>query len=105
LTASTSDVEPFSLADPADTRRMLTAAGFAGIAFSDIREPVLYGPDPAAACDAVLGLRHARDLLAGLDAPTSEHALDRLRATLIAHDTGSGVYFDSRAWIVTARCA
>ena len=103
-TASTSDVEPFSLADPADTRRMLTAAGFAGIAFSDIREPVLYGPDPAAACDAVLGLRHARDLLAGLDAPTSKHALDRLRATLIAHDTGSGVYFDSRAWIVTARC-
>jgi SAM-dependent methyltransferase len=104
-TASGSDVEPFSLADPADTRRMLTAAGFAGIAFSDIHEPVLYGPDPAAACDAVLGLRHARDLLVGLDAPTSEHALDRLRATLTAHDTDSGVYFDSRAWIVTARCA
>ena len=103
--ASTSDLEPFSLADPADTRRLLTAAGFAGIAFSDIHEPVLYGPDPAAACDAVLCLRHARDLLAGLDAPTSEHALDRLRATLTAHDTGSGVYFDSRAWIVTARCA
>jgi SAM-dependent methyltransferase len=104
-TASGSDVEPFSLADPAGTRRMLTTAGFAGIAYSDIHEPVLYGPDPAAACDAVLGLQHARDLLAGLDAPTAEHALDRLRATLTAHDTGSGVYFDSRAWIVTARCA
>jgi SAM-dependent methyltransferase len=103
-TASESDVEPFSLADPAGTRRMLTAAGFAGIAFADIHEPVLYGPDPAAASDAVLGLRHARDLLAGLDAPTAERALDRLRATLTAHDTGSGVYFDSRAWIVTARC-
>jgi hypothetical protein len=64
---------------------------------------VLYGPDPAAACDAVLGLRHARDLLDGLDAPAAEHALDRLRGTLAAHDTGSGVYFDSRAWIVTAR--
>lgn len=104
-TASVSDVEPFSLADPAGTQRMLAAAGFAGIAFADIHEPVLYGPDPAAACDAVLDLRHAHDLLAGLDAPTAEHALDRLRATLTAHDTGSGVYFDSRAWIVTARCA
>ncbi|MER5625241.1 hypothetical protein ABT061_29820 [Streptosporangium sp. NPDC002544] len=26
----------------------------------------------------------------------------RLRATLAAHDTGTGVYFDSRAWIITA---
>ena len=102
-TASASDLEPFSLADPAGTERTLTAAGFAGIGFADIHEPVLYGPDPAAACDAVLGLRHARDLLAGLDAPTAEHALDRLRATLTGHDTGSGVYFDSRAWIVTAQ--
>ncbi|MGH9214852.1 MAG: class I SAM-dependent methyltransferase [Acidimicrobiales bacterium] len=104
-TASACDLEPFSLADPASTQRMLTAAGFAEIAFADIREPVFYGPDPGAACDAVLGLRHARDLLAGLDAPTAEHALDRLRATLAAHDTGSGVHFDSRAWIVTAHGA
>ncbi|HKA83038.1 MAG TPA: class I SAM-dependent methyltransferase [Acidimicrobiales bacterium] len=101
--ASASDMEPFSLADRAGTQRMLAAAGFAGAAFADIHEPVLYGPDPAAACEAVLGLRHARNLLAGLDAPTAAHAVDRLRATLAAHDTGNGVYFDSRAWIVTAR--
>jgi SAM-dependent methyltransferase len=104
-TASTSDMEPFALADTAGTQRMLTAAGFAGVAFADVHEPVLYGPDPDAACDAVLGLRHARDLLASLDGPTAEHALDRLRALLAAHDTGSGVYLDSRAWIVTARVA
>jgi SAM-dependent methyltransferase len=104
-TASTSDLEPFSLADTAGTQRMLAAAGFAGIAFADVHEPVLYGPDPDAACDAVLGLRHAHDLLASLDGPAAEHALDRLRALLAAHDTGSGVYFDSRAWIVTAHVA
>jgi SAM-dependent methyltransferase len=104
-TASASDLEPFSLADRARTQRILTTAGFRKIAFVDIDEPVLYGPDPAVAFDAVLALRHARDLLAGLDAPTAEHALDRLRATLAAHDTGSGVYFDSRAWIVTAHSA
>jgi hypothetical protein len=29
--------------------------------------------------------------------------LFRLRATLDAHNTDGGVYFDSRAWIITAR--
>jgi ubiquinone/menaquinone biosynthesis C-methylase UbiE len=101
-TASASDLEPFSLADPASTRRMLTAAGFTEVAFTDVHEPVHYGPDSATACDAALGLRHARSLLASLDAATAEHALDRLRATLAARDAGSGVHFDSRAWIITA---
>jgi hypothetical protein len=31
-------------------------------------------------------------------------ALQRLRATIAAHDTGDdGVVFDSRAWLITAR--
>jgi SAM-dependent methyltransferase len=101
-TASASDLEPFSLADPAATERLLTMAGFAEVAFTDIHEPVHYGVDVGAASDAVLGLRHARGLLASLDAPTAEHALDRLRATLAAHATADGVHFDSRAWIITA---
>ncbi|HSK96424.1 MAG TPA: methyltransferase domain-containing protein, partial [Euzebyales bacterium] len=98
-----SDLEPFSLADPTNTRRILTAAGFAHVGFTAVHEPVYYGPDPDAAYDAVLGLRHAGDLLAGLDPATAEEAVDRLRATLTAHRTGNGVLFDSRAWIVTAR--
>jgi SAM-dependent methyltransferase len=96
------DLEPFSLADPASTQRILSAAGFAEIDFTDMDEPVCYGPDCAAALDSVRGLRHARDLLTSLDAATAEHAPDRLRATLAAHDTGGGVLFDSRAWIITA---
>jgi SAM-dependent methyltransferase len=100
--ASAGDLEPFSLADPAATERLLTVAGFAGIAFTDIHEPVHYGVDVGAARDAVLGLRHARGLLDSLDASTAEHALDRLRAMLAAHATGDGVHFDSRAWIITA---
>jgi hypothetical protein len=66
-----------------------------------VHEPVYYGPDPDAAYDAVLGLRHARDLLASLDPATTGEAGDRLRATLVAHHAGSGVLFDSRAWIIT----
>ena len=101
-TASASDLEPFSLAEPATTRRMLTVAGFAEVAFTDSHEPVHYGPDAGAASDAVLALQHARDLLASLDRTTAENALDRLRGMLAAHETGDGVHLDSRAWIITA---
>ncbi|HSK96430.1 MAG TPA: methyltransferase domain-containing protein [Euzebyales bacterium] len=97
------DLEPFSLADPARTQRLLTAAGFADVAFTAVHEPVSYGPDPHAAYHAVLGLKHAVDLLARLDPATRAGAADRLRATLVAHHAGSGVLFDSRAWIVTGR--
>lgn len=102
-TPTDSDMEPFSLADPTTTQRILTAAGFADVGFTAVHEPVYYGSDPDAAYDAVLGLRHASDLLATLDPASTEEALDRLRATLVARHAGSGVLFDSRAWIVTAR--
>ncbi len=94
---------PFSLGDPAIAESILAASGFAEVAFTDVHEPLYYGADSAIAFDFVLGLRVTQDLLADLDGPTAERALQRLRATLAEHDTGSGVFFDSRAWIITAR--
>src|SRR5690349_347834 len=76
---------------------------FAEISFTDVREPVYYGPDPAVAFDVVRGLRSTRDLLAGLDAGEADRALDRLRATLAAHQDANGVFFDARSWIIAAR--
>lgn len=93
----------FSLADPGSTEGILTSAGFTDVTFTDVHEPVYYGPDSATALDSVLRLLKFQDLLAGLDAATADRARARLRTTLAAHDTGGGVYFDSRAWIVTAR--
>ncbi|RQX15719.1 SAM-dependent methyltransferase [Micromonospora ureilytica] len=94
--------DPFSLADPTVTEGILTAAGFAEVSFTDVNKPVYYGPDSATAFDAVLGLWESKNLLANLDAAAAEQARTRLRATLDAHHAGGGVYFDSRAWIVTA---
>ena len=93
---------PFSLADPAVTRATLDDAGFDEMDVTDVREPVFYGPDTDTAYDAVLRLRHVKDLLADLDSTTAGHARERLRATVAAHDTGRGVFFDARAWLVAA---
>jgi SAM-dependent methyltransferase len=101
--ATPSGPNAFSLADPTVTEDILAAAGFAEVSFTDVHEPVYYGPDSATALDAVLRLLKYGDLLADLDAAAAEQARTRLRATLDAHHTDGGVYFDSRAWIVTAR--
>jgi SAM-dependent methyltransferase len=101
--APTSGPDAFSLADLSSTEGILAAAGFRDVSFTDVHEPVSYGPDSAPALDSVLRLLKFQDVLATLDAASAEQARTRLRATLTAHDTGSGVYFDSRAWIVTAR--
>lgn len=95
--------DPFSLADPTATEDILTAAGFTDVTFTDVHEPVYYGPDSATAFDAVLRLWEFKDLLANLDTAAAEQARTRLRTMLDAHNTNGGVYFDSRAWIVEAR--
>ncbi|MFG1893198.1 class I SAM-dependent methyltransferase [Micromonospora zamorensis] len=95
--------DPFSLADQTVTADLLVAAGFADVNFTDVHVPVYYGPDSATAFDAVFRLWEFKDLLANLDATAAEQARTRLRTTLDAHHTDGGVYFDSRAWIVTAR--
>jgi SAM-dependent methyltransferase len=95
--------DPFALADPAATTAVLTAAGFADISVVEVAEPVYYGPDTAAAYNFVTSMRHAQEPLASVDAQTAERAHRRLRAALAEHDTGSGVYIGSRAWIVTGR--
>jgi len=85
----------FSLGDRAVTTRILTAAGFVSIDFSEVHEPVFYGPSVDAAQKAIV------ELFLGGDA--SGERVPELRALLEAHLTGDGVLFDSQAWIVTGR--
>ena len=93
----------FSLADPAAVTRILEAAGFAAVSFTDVDEPVYYGPDVDFALDFVGGFAFTRDVLGRLDPAAAARALGRLREMLAAHLSGDGVWFGSRAWIVTAR--
>jgi len=93
---------PFSLADPQTVREILAAARFTGVEVTELSEPVNYGSQ-ADALDFVLGM--TRDHFAELDPGEVPAAQDRLRALLAAHDTGAGVWFDSRAWLVVSRRA
>jgi SAM-dependent methyltransferase len=95
--------DPFSLADPPAVKEILRVAGFAGVAFTDIHEPVYYGPDVAAALDWVRGFACTSNALKRLDPAAAERAAGRLREALAAHLSDDGVWFNSRAWIVTAR--
>ncbi|WP_242892962.1 class I SAM-dependent methyltransferase [Actinomadura litoris] len=100
---ATPSAAPFSLADPSTTKGILTAAGFTEVDFTDVHEPVYYGPDTETALDNLLHLAELRDLLTASGAAKTGRARARLHTTLAAHATDDGVYFDSRAWLITAR--
>ena len=82
--------------------QLLEAAGFADVAFTDVCEPVYYGPDVAGALDWVRGFRCTSEALTRLDPAAAAHAVRRLREALAAHASDDGVWFNSRAWIVAA---
>ncbi|MGO4335337.1 class I SAM-dependent methyltransferase [Labrys sp. KB_33_2] len=96
--------KPFSLGDPAVATALLSTAGFISIDFTEVNEPVFYGPNVDAAFDALTGLYLVKDTLARTD-ETPDQPLQRLRDLLDAHMTTDGVLFDSRAWIISAERA
>jgi SAM-dependent methyltransferase len=91
---------PFAFADPDRAREVVGGAGFADVRVADVREPVLLGPDPDAACELMAGLLGW--LVADRDAAGRERARADLRATMQAHEGPDGVTFGSAAWLVTA---
>lgn len=94
----------FSLADPSAAKQILDAAGFVDATFQDVHEPVYYGDSAEAALDWIGQFQATRDALRSLDAASAEHEQARLRETVAQHHRDDGVWFDSRAWIISARC-
>jgi SAM-dependent methyltransferase len=91
---------PFALADPDRVRTILGAAGFAGVTFQGLREPMSFGPDPDDAIHFVSELTSW--MRNGLDEAGQHAALAALRATIAAHTTAQGVRYESATWIVQA---
>jgi SAM-dependent methyltransferase len=103
LPPASEGLDPFSLAEPDTVTRILDAAGFADVTFTDVHEPVYYGPDVATAREWVRGFACTNEVLRSLDAAAAQSRLKRLGEMLAAHAGADGVWFDSRAWIVAAR--
>jgi SAM-dependent methyltransferase len=96
--------DPFSLGDPDATASLLEGAGFDGMRFEDVHEPVLYGHDLGAALAFIRGFQDTSAALATLSDREAARTVERLRETLAAHHSDErGVELDSRSWLITAR--
>ncbi len=71
--------DPFSLADPAAVTEILEAARFADVAFTEVCEPVYYGPDVAAALGWVRGFTDTSEVLKRLAPAAAVRAVGRLQ--------------------------
>ena len=91
---------PFALCDPQRVRAILDAAGFAGVSFQSLHEPMSFGPDPDDAFDFVSGLTGW--MREGLDQADRDAALAALRTTIAAHTGEHGVTYESATWIIQA---
>jgi hypothetical protein len=83
-------------------RRILADAGFAAVDLEEVNEPFYIGADADDAFRFVRTLGMTKGMLDGLDPATTARALEAVRATLAAHETGEGVLFGSSAWLITA---
>jgi hypothetical protein len=84
-------------------KEILEGAGFVDVSFIGVDEPVYYGPDVEAALNWVRSFTTTAAILNRLEPDESVRAQNRLRAVLAAHQHEDGVWFGSRAWIVTGR--
>ena len=91
------------MADPERTRSILMRAGFDDVAFTDVREGMYFGENADDAFGFVRSMGFTSFMLQGLDDAAQAQAIDALRAVIVAHDTGEGVWFESASWIVGAR--
>jgi ubiquinone/menaquinone biosynthesis C-methylase UbiE len=92
---------PGALEDPDQVRPLLASAGFTDVRMDELAEPMYFGRDADDAFRFVSG-QLAR-MVDDLDDGAKARALDDLRATMAAHQTPRGVYFDSAAWLIQAR--
>jgi SAM-dependent methyltransferase len=96
--------DPFSLGDADATAGILEGAGFYGMRFEGVHEPVLYGHDLDTALAFVRGFQDTRAALASMSEGETRRTVGRLRETLAAHYSDErGVVLDSRSWLITAR--
>lgn len=96
---------PFGMADPDLVHTWLTDAGFSVTGQDEHRAPFRFGDNGDDAYRFFTRGGVFRGFTRGLVNDQLERVHADLRATMHAHDTGDGVFFDSAVWLVSAcRC-
>jgi hypothetical protein len=102
VAAASPGSDPLSLADPPTVKQILGAAGFIGANFTDVDEPVYYGPEVAAALDWVRGFTCTNEVLNRLD-PSPRRAHSGVCGRRSPPTKATTVSGSTPAWIITAR--
>ncbi len=95
----------FSLADAGQVGALLSGAGFDGIEFTTVDEPMLIGSDPDDVLEYERASPSSAELLAGLDPARVAELAKRVRDDLTAYASPGGVTIPGAAWLVTAHAA
>jgi SAM-dependent methyltransferase len=93
----------FSLADTGRAGALLSGAGFGGIEFAKVDEPMLIGRDVADVLEYERASPGAAGLMAGLSAAQAAQLIRQVRDRLAAYATPGGVIMPGAAWLVTAQ--
>jgi len=93
----------FSLADSARAGALLTGAGFGGIEFATVDEPMLIGRDVGDVVEYERASPAATGLLAELSAAQAAELTEQVRDQLVEYASPAGVVMPGAAWLVTAR--
>ena len=92
----------FSLADIGRVGALLSGAGFGGVEFAKVDEPMLIGRDVDDVLEYERASPSATELLTGLSAAQSAELAKLLRDRLAAYASPGGVTMLGAAWLVTA---
>jgi SAM-dependent methyltransferase len=95
----------FSLADTGRVGALLSSAGFGGIEFAKVDEPMLIGRDIDDVLEYERASPTATEVLAGLSPAQVAALTGRVRDRLVAYASPDGVVIPGAAWLVTAQAA
>jgi SAM-dependent methyltransferase len=93
----------FSLADTGRVSALLSGAGFGGIEFAKVDEPMLIGRDVDDVLESERTFPSARQVLTGLSSAQADELASQVRDSLVEYTSPGGVTMPGAAWLVTAQ--
>jgi SAM-dependent methyltransferase len=95
--------EAFSFADPRWVSALLSGAGFGGVGFEKLDEPLLIGPDVDDVLEYERSFPSAAEVLAGVSPAQADELTRQVRDWIMAYTSPGGVIIPGAVWLVSAQ--